>query len=235
MIKSFIVFFLTMGFYQNLFAQGDHLSFGFGPSLLYSDNSGEYRNFKFKVKPAITFSYNKQINEFLGLRGSIGAQMFNSGGYDPLNSKYVINWGNQDQAFDFKGTGYFADFIPIFTTNPNALGMIASSLQFYAGLGFGFMFVDREQETLKNGVLKDGVLVEGDIIISNETSFIPYVPFKTGISTNLSGDWDFALEFVLITTTNSEIDGNNIKTKEVAPDMSGQIQFIVKRYLGQAW
>ncbi len=235
MIRNLICVFILMCFCQTLSAQGDHVSIGIGPSLLYSDNSGEYRSFSFKIQPAITLSVNKQISEYIGLRGSFGAQNFNSGGFDPLNKKYVINWGNQDQAFDFKGRGYFADFMPVFTTNPNASGMLTSSVQFFMGLGLGVMFVEREQETLKNGVLIDGVLVEGNILTSNETSFVPYVPIRTGLSTNLSGNWDYALEFVLITTTNSELDGNNIKTKTLSPDMSGQIQFTVKRYFGPAW
>ncbi|MEB2778401.1 hypothetical protein SYJ56_24035 [Algoriphagus sp. D3-2-R+10] len=184
------------------------------------------------------------MNEFVGLRGSIGIQIFNAGGYYPVNSQKVINWGNEDKPFDSKGRGYFADVMPMLTTNPNAAGMLMSSIQFYAGLGFGVMFVEREQKTLKNGVLINGVkgrheivgeLVEGDIITSDETSFVPYIPLRTGISTNFSGDWDFALEFVLIVATNSELDGNNMKDKKITPDMSGQIQFTAKWYFGQAW
>jgi hypothetical protein len=113
--------------------------------------------------------------------------------------------------------------------------MLNSSLQFYAGLGFGLMFVERDQQTFKNGVFKGGILISGDIISSNETNLIPYIPIRTGVSTNLSGNWDFALEFALMTTLNSELDGNNIKDKLLTPDMSGQIQFVVKRYVGQVW
>ncbi len=203
--------------------------------MIYADNSGIYRDFKFKVKPAITLSINKQVNEYVGIRGSLGAQIFDSGDYALLNPKKLIKWENEDQAYGFKGTGYFADLVPIFTTNPNAEGMLMSSIQFYAGLGFGVMFVKREQKTLKNVVLEGGVLAEGDVITSNETSFLPYVPIKTGISTNLSGDWDFALDFVLLITTNSELDGNNLDSNTVKPDMSGQIQFTVKRYFGPSW
>lgn len=233
--RIFIVLFFTICFCLKSSAQGDHLSLGIGPSMVYADNSGEYRDFRFKVQPAVSLSISKQMNENLALRGTIGVQFLNSGDYDSPYPKRLIKWGNQDQAFEFKGTGYFADALPVFTTNPNASGMLMSTLQFYAGLGFGVMVVKREQKTLKNGVTEDGVLVEGDIVASNETRAIPYIPLKTGISTNLSGDWDFALEFVLIITTNSELDGNNIKNKQIAPDMSGQILFTVKRYFGQAW
>lgn len=235
MIRILIIVFIIMCCCQNLSAQGNHFSIGIGPSLLYSDNSGEYREFGFKIQPSITLSFNQQMSENVALRGSLGAQNFNSGDYFLLLPKTRIIWGNNDQAFGFKGRGYFADVMPIFTTNPNSSGMLNSSLQFYAGLGIGLMFVERDQETLKNGVFKDGVMIRGDIISSYETNLIPYVPIRTGISTNLSGDWDFALEFVLMTTLNSELDGNNIKDKTLTPDMLGQIQLVVKRYFGSPW
>jgi len=235
MLRNFIFIIMVMCFSRSLLAQGNHFSIGIGPSLLYSDNSGDYRQFGFKIQPAITLSFNQQLSENIGLRGSVGAQIFNSGDYYLLLPKTRTIWGNNDQAFGFKGRGYFADLMPVFTTNPNSSGMLNSSLQFYAGLGLGLMFVEREQETLKNGIVKGGVLISGDIISSNENSLIPYVPIRTGVSTNLSGNWDFALEFVLMTALSSELDGNNMKAKLLTPDMSGQIQFVVKRYFGQAW
>lgn len=220
---------------HTLSAQGDYISIGFGPSLLYSDNSGEYRELQFKIQPAITLAFNRQISEYLGLRGSIGAQTLNSGDYDLKYPKKLIRWGNQDQAFRYEGTGYFADLMPTLTTNPNAAGKLTSSVQFYIGMGLGAAYVVRDQEVLKNGVLEKGELTEGTIIKSTETNLVPYIPIRTGLSTNLSGNWDFALEFILITNLNSNMDGNNIKDKQLAPDMSGQIQFVVKRYFGQAW
>jgi hypothetical protein len=235
MIRNFIFIFMAMCFSRNLSAQGNHFSIGIGPSLIYLDNSGIYQDFRFKIQPAITISFNQQLSENVGLRGSVGAQIFNSGEYYLAYPNKIVRWGDKDQAFGFKGRGYFADLMPVFTTNPNSSGMLNSSLQFYAGLGFGLMFVERDQQTFKNGVFKGGILISGDIISSNETNLIPYIPIRTGVSTNLSGNWDFALEFALMTTLNSELDGNNIKDKLLTPDMSGQIQFVVKRYVGQVW
>ncbi len=234
MTRIFIVLFLTICFCQKSAAQGDYFSVGIGPSMIYGDNSGEYRDFKFKIQPAIALSISKQINENLALRGTIGAQPMESGDYDLAYPKKIIKWGNENQAFGFTGTGYFADFLPVFTTNPNASGMLMSTLQFYAGLGFGMMLVEREQKVLKNGSFENEVL-EGDIVISNDSNLIPYIPLKTGIGTNLSGDWDFALEYALLVTTGSKLDGNNIKDKTFSPDMSSQIMFTVKRYFGKAW
>tara|TARA_R110002020_G_scaffold376262_1_gene587394 strand:- start:549 stop:1259 length:711 start_codon:yes stop_codon:yes gene_type:complete len=236
MIKKITIALFIICLSQSVLAQGDHLSLGIGPALLYSDNSGIYREFKFKVQPAITLSINKQLNEYIGLRGSVGLQLLNSGQYYLELPKQMVKWGNKDQAFAFKGQGYFADVMPVFTTNPNSAGMMMSSLQFYAGAGFGVMYAQRNQEVLKNGLVLNDLLEEGEIIKSKESDLIPYVPVRTGISTNLNGDWDFALEFVLLVTTNSEVDGNNIIDKRITVvDMSGQIQFTVKWYFGPAW
>ncbi len=235
MIRRFLVVIFIVSICQTSWAQGDHLTLGIGPSLVYGDNSGIYQDFKFKVLPAMSLSFNKQMTENITVRGSLGAQMINSGDFYRLNSKKVIRWGDQDQAFSYKGTSYFADAMPIFMTNPNEMGMLMSTFQFYAGLGLGIMFVEREQNTLKNGLLTDGVLTEGDVVTSKETNVLPYIPTRIGLSTNSGGDWDLGLEFVLITALNSKLDGNNIKDKSLSPDMSGQILITVKRYIGKSW
>ena len=238
MIRRFLVVIFIVSICQTSWAQGDHLTLGIGPSFVYGDNSGEYSNFKFKVLPAMSLSFNKQMTENITVRGSIGVQMINSGDYadyDGENTKKLIRWGDQDQAFSYKGTSYFADAMPIFMTNPNEMGMLMSTFQFYAGLGLGIMFVEREQNTLKNGLLTDGVLTEGDVVTSKETNVLPYIPTRIGLSTNSGGDWDLGLEFVLITALNSKLDGNNIKDKSLSPDMSGQILITVKRYIGKSW
>ncbi len=202
---------------------------------MYGDNAGEYRAFKLKVTPAATLAYNKQLTDFWSLRANVGAQILNSGGFDALTHRRVINWGNQDQAFDFTGIAYFADITPIFITNPNSAGMVTSTLQFYAGLGLGYMYVEREQQVLKNGMVLQDVLVRGDIVESSQSSILPYIPLRLGISTNLEYSWDYALEFCLFTALNSELDGNILQTKTLRPDMMGQIQITVKRYIGWAW
>lgn len=234
--KAIVLGLLMMVFASSVFAQGDHISLGVGPALLYSDNSGIFREFKFKVQPTATISYNKQITDFMGLRGSLGVQFMNSGDYYLEKPKNMVKWGDKDQAYSFTGQGYFADVMPMFTTNPNSSGMLTSAIQFYAGAGFGVMFVQREEQILKNGEVSFNQLVKGETITTDDSDIIPYVPVRTGISTNLSGDWDFALEFVLLITTNSEVDGNNILDKRITKvDMAGQILLTVKRYIGSPW
>lgn len=236
MIRSFTIVCFTLFLCQNLKAQGNHVLFGIGPSLLYVDNnSGLYKKFQFQVRPALTLSVNKQLTENIGLRGTLGAQMLYSGEYDLSYAERIAEWGQEGQAFEFKGAGYYVDVMPIFTSNPNSLGMTMSQIQFYAGLGFGLMFVQREQKTLENGIVEEGELIAGEIVRSKETSLIPNIPLRVGFGTNTGNHWDYGLEFVLITSLNSELDGNNINYNAMKPDLSGQILFTVKRYFGRAW
>src|SRR5688572_12495770 len=121
MNRVLFALFFSVCFCLKSSAQGDHLSLGIGPSMVYADNnSGVYKEFRFRVRPAVTLAVSKQLSESLALRGTLGVQIFDSGEYDFSYSKRISNWGNKDQAFEFKGTGYFADFLPVFTTNPNA-------------------------------------------------------------------------------------------------------------------
>lgn len=236
LVRTLVFGFFLVCFCQTVSAQGNYISLGLGPSLLYSDNSGIYRESKFKIQPTISLSYNKQINDFIGLRGSLGVQFLNSGDYYLEKPRHMVKWGDKDQAYSFTGHGYFADVMPVFTTNPNSSGKLSSTFQFYAGAGFGLMFVQREQKIFKNGLVQFNDIIEGETIITSDSDLIPYVPIRTGINTNLSGDWDFGLEFVLLVTTNSEVDGNNILDKRITKvDMSGQILLSVKRYIGSPW
>lgn len=236
MIRQSIIIFIVSCICQTSWAQGDHLTLGIGPSMIYGDNSGHYHKLRFKIPPAISLSLNKQINEHIGLRGTLGIQRLNSGDYEKYpNPARLAKWGNQGKPFAFKGMGYFADVMPIFLTNPNEMGMLMSTLQFYGGLGLGAMFVQRDQKTLLNGIDEDGLLLPGDIVTSKETNVIPYIPTRIGVSTNSSSDWDIGIEFVLIVTTSSKLDGNDINYNRITPDMAGQILFTVKRYIGKSW
>jgi hypothetical protein len=234
MVRRSIFIFITFCICHTSWAQGDHFTLGIGPSMVYGDNSGIYRDFRFKILPAISLSFNKQRDENIGLRGSLGVQMLNGGEYDLRRPKKLIEWGDQDQAYSFKGIAYSLDAMPIFMTNPNEMGMMMSTFQFYMGVGLGVLYVDREQKTWKNGILEDGELT-GDIVTTNESNIIPYIPTRIGVTTNSGEDWEIGLELVLNVTTNSKLDGNTIKDKTISPDMTGQILFTVKRYIGRRW
>jgi hypothetical protein len=236
MIRRLIIVFTVMCMCQTSWAQGDHITLGIGPSMIYGDNSGHYKRFFFKIQPAVTLAFNKQMSEHVGVRGTLGLQKFDSGDYEQYpHPERLAKWGNLGKPFAFKGVGYFADAMPIFTTNPNEMGMLMSSLQFYAGLGFGVMYVQRDQKTLISLFDEEGLPVADDIVTTKESNVIPYIPTRIGFSTNSSKDWDFGLEFVLILTTNSNLDGNDINYNSIGPDMAAQILFTVKRYIGKRW
>ncbi|SDZ29246.1 MULTISPECIES: hypothetical protein [Rhodonellum] len=213
----------------------DHISIGIGPSMLYGDNAGEYTAFKFKILPSATLAYNNQIADIMDLRATFGVQMLNSGGYDPLNTGRVVRWGDNDQAFDFKGNAYFGDIMSVVNFNPNIPGRAGEIANFYAGLGLGVMYVNRDQEVLKNGRIENEILLEGEIIKSKQSTTLAYLPFRVGVSTNLESDWDYSFDFSLFTALDSGLDGNNMKTKRIKPDMMGQFQIVIKRYFGRSW
>jgi hypothetical protein len=221
---------LLFGFSEALQAQQsrDHISLGFGPSMVYGENTGDFRSFKFKVLPAATFSYNKQLSHRFDLKSSIGAQFLNSGGYENISDPTVIAWGNNGQAFDFKGVGYFADIMPVYVFNPEVKNRVPDVVSVYAGLGVGVMHVVREQK-VTNSTPMTGNVIE----TSDKSTTAAYIPFRLGVSSKLDFDWDYALEFTALTMTNSEIDGNNMKNKLINPDILLQFQIIVKKYIGR--
>ncbi|ERM82269.1 hypothetical protein P872_18980 [Rhodonellum psychrophilum GCM71 = DSM 17998] len=229
MYKILALTFLLFGFSEALHAQQsrDHVSLGVGPSMVYGENTGDFSSFKFKMLPAMAFSYNKQLSHRFDLKSTIGAQWMNSGGYENISDQTVIEWGNNGQAFDFKGIGFFADVMPVYNFNPEVRNRVPDVVSFYAGLGVGVMHVVREQK-VTNFTPMSGNVIE----ISDKSTTAAYIPFRFGVSSNLDFDWDYALEFTAITMTNSEIDGNNMKNKLVNPDILMQVQIIVKRYIG---
>jgi len=235
MFKLYISFLLLCFIYKNSNAQyiRDYISLGIGPSMLYADNAGEYTAFKFKILPSASLSYNTQVGYLLDLRATIGSQMLNSGGFDPLTAQRVVRWGNNDQAFDFKGNAYYGDIIAVFNLNPNSPGRAGEVANLYAGVGIGIMHVRRDQEILKNGKIKNNILLEGEIVKSKQSSTLAYVPVRVGISTNLESSWDYSFEFSLFTALNSELDGNHMQTKRIKPDMMGQFQIVIVRYFGR--
>lgn len=229
MYKILIIALLSFSYSGILNAQQsrDHISLGVGPSMVYGENTGDFRSLKFKLQPAMTFSYNKQLSHRFDLRTSIGAQFMDSGGYENTSDPTVIEWGKKGQAFDFKGVGYFADIMPVYNFNPEVKNRVPDVVSIYAGLGIGVMHVVREQKVNDFTPMNEIVLET-----SEQSTTAAYVPFRLGISSNLDFDWDYALEFTALTTTNSEIDGNNMKNKLINPDILFQVQIIVKKYIG---
>ena len=99
------------------------------------------------------------------------------------------------------------------------------------GLGLGGIYSQRAQRVLRDGVLENGIFVEGFVERSNQSTATAYIPFKFGLSTNLEYEWDLALELNIMTLTSSEIDGNIMTNKLFNPDVLVNFQVILRRYL----
>lgn len=226
---------LFISILQISFAQYErqHVALGIGPSMIYADNAGLYSTLDFKILPVFTLSYNHQLSDFFDIRGTLGSQLLNSGGFDPIESGRVAQWGLTDQAFDFKGVGYFLDVMPVYNINPNTRGRAGEVVNFYAGLGIGVINVQREQEVLKDVTRINGVFVNGTIVESKQSDTSIYIPLRLGMSTNLEYDWDFAFEASALTTTSTNLDGNNIQYKSIKPELLLQFQVVLIRYLAR--
>lgn len=219
--------------FSSLAQSRDNISVGYGWGMIYGDNAGLYKFLKFKMKPAFSAAYTKQLSDRFDLRASIGGQVIESGEFRPLNSPILIEWGDNGQAYYFKGMSYQVDAIPLFIINPNQSGRAGEAVNLYVGLGLGYLFSERAQRVLRDGQIQDGVFVSGRVERSNQTSSMPYIPFRFGISSNLEYEWDFALEFQANMLTNSTIDGNEMQNKLFKPDLLANFQFMVKRYIGR--
>lgn len=234
MPKSTITLLLALLTSFSALAQSrDNISVGYGWGMIYGDNSGLYKFMKFKMKPAFSAAYTKQLSDRLDLRLSGGGQVIESGEFRPLNSPIIIEWGDNGQAYYFRGITYQVDAVPLFIINPNQSGRAGESVNLYVGLGLGYLFSERAQRVLRDGQLQDGIYVSGFVERTNQTTSMPYIPFRFGISSNLEYEWDFALEFQANMLTGSSIDGNEMTNKLFKPDLLANFQFVVKRYIGR--
>ncbi|WP_373495100.1 hypothetical protein [Aquiflexum sp.] len=208
----------------------DHVSAGFGLGMMYGDNSGIYKFLQFKNLPAFSVAYSKEMSDKIDIRASIGGQIINSGEYRPLNSPKIVEWGNNEQAYFFKGNAFFADVMPILYLNPNQSGRAGEPVNYYIGLGLGGLYSQRAQRVLRDGVIENGMLVAGAVERSNQTLVTPYVPIKLGMSTNLEYEWDLAFEMNVMGLASSEIDGNIMTNKLFNPDVLVNFQVVLRRY-----
>jgi hypothetical protein len=99
------------------------------------------------------------------------------------------------------------------------------------GLGVGALYSQRAQRVLRDGVLENGIFVQGFVERSNQTLTAAYVPFKFGLSTNFEYEWDMGFEINVMTIVSSDIDGNNMVNKLFYPDVMVNMQLMVRRYL----
>ncbi len=211
----------------------DFVTVGSGLGMVYGDNAGIYKLMRFKKSLGFSIAYSKEISEKFDLRTTLGLQNINSGEFRLINDPLVIEWGQNEQAYFFRGKAYFADVMPVFLFNQNEWNSSTKSINLYAGLGVGGIFSQRVQRILRDGVLENGILMDGIVERSFNSMATAYIPMRVGISSNLEYDWDYGVELSFLTLVNSKIDGNEMKNKLIKPDILASLQFMVRRYIGR--
>lgn len=200
----------------------DRIGFGFGPSMMYGDNTGYTRKLKFKVLPAVALDYHKKLHAFVDVKGSIGWQMVNSG--DFYDVKHLTKIAEHNLPYGFKGNAFFADVMPVYHFNPNMSGYLPADYKVYLGVGLGVAHVMRTDSFMS---LSNGQLTSPRSLNGSNTSV--YVPLRTGVSTDVDEYWEIALEPGMMLSFFGELDGNNLQQKLIKPDILFQFQFFIRR------
>ncbi|WP_339926211.1 hypothetical protein [uncultured Cyclobacterium sp.] len=202
----------------------DRLGIGIGPSFMYGDNTGVHSKLKFKVLPALSVDYQKKINPFFDVKGTLGWQMINSGDHYSQEQIDLIAESNLPHAFS--GNVFYVDVMPIYHINPNLSGYIPSLIKVYTGLGLGYFYSKRTDEKL---ILNDPRRLTESYPASDSGV---YFPFRIGAFKDLKSDADIGLEATFIYSPFSELDGNDLQQKRVKADMLMQFQFYYRIHIG---
>jgi len=232
MIKliSFFAFTFTTICFAHAQYSRDNISVAIGPAMLYGDNAGNYRQFRFEVSPAFSLSYSREVSDVFDIRATAGVQFMDSGEYGTQSFRQQNRAAAEGQALNFTGQAIFLDVMPVYLFNPTPPGYVGYEFNYYAGVGLGVLYSNREDEVpIARNLSTDPLLLEDQ----NNNSIALYLPIRAGISTNLEGLWDIGIEGTLITAAPSNVDGNTIKNKIIPLDMLLQFQVTLKRYLGR--
>ncbi|MEX2593905.1 MAG: hypothetical protein WD426_14110 [Anditalea sp.] len=188
---------MAQNFNKDRLPRLNNISVGLGPSFMYADNAGGTRNFRFKVQPAASVSYGRKINSFMEIKGTVGFQMLKSQTPSYFRDRTIIQWNETGQAFAMKGTAYHVDVMPIFHLLPYGIHIDRTDFNVYAGIGFGMMWVDKEE-----------VRITHTPEIQKKTLSIPYLPFRGGLSYRIGPHSDLAIEATFLATFSDHVDGN---------------------------
>lgn len=227
---SLLIFLLAVGVTEAQDDRTDRIGIGVGPGMMYGDNTGITRRFKFKVLPAVTLDYHKKLHTFFDLRGSVGWQMVNSGNF--YDTKTIAKIAESDLPHGFKGNAFYADIMPVFHVNPNQSGYLPAKYKVYLGAGLGLAHVsrtDRYLSVIGEDIYGEAILGNARSLKGSNTSV--YVPFRTGVTTDFREDWEIGLEPTMMVSFFGELDGNDQQQKIIKPDILFQFQFFLRRKL----
>ncbi|HLT07742.1 MAG TPA: hypothetical protein VK014_09460 [Cyclobacteriaceae bacterium] len=208
----------------------DRLGIGVGPAMMYGDNTGITRQFKFKVLPALTLDYHKKLHAFWDARASLGWQMVSSG--DFYDHRHLPKIARNNLPHGFKGNAFYADVMPVFHLNPNQSGYLPAMYKVYVGTGFGLAYVSRQDRYLSiigEDIYGEEILGDARTIKGSNTSV--YMPFRLGVTKDINEPWEIGLESSLLVSFFGELDGNDLQQKVIKPDILAQFQFFIRRRL----
>ena len=222
-LSFFVLFFMASGlvsgqsFYKEKIPRNNVISFGIGPSFIYMDNGGQYRDWNFEIKPSVSASYSKKLTSQFDLRATVGFQQIASGGNPPAVVRK--NWTERESSFTAKGSVYFFDVIPSMNLIPYDHHMNRSKFNIYGGIGLGVMHVATEQTKS----------FEENERPTNQSVTTPYIPVRAGLSYRIGNYSDIAGEGTILWTFTDNLDGNAGSNKY--NDQMAQAQIVYRRYL----
>ncbi|TXE11240.1 outer membrane beta-barrel protein [Algoriphagus aquimarinus] len=206
----------AQSFYKEKQSRDNIFSIGVGPAMAYMDNGGQYSTFHFEVKPSVTASLIKRLNDRFDLRASAGMQWISSGGNPTPNITGL--WFEKHSAFTVSGPVYYFDLMPSMYVVPFGNHMNRSLFNFYGGVGLGVMHASTEQTKT----------FDRDEIPTHHTITTGYVPIRAGLSYSIGPFSDIALEGSLMMTFTDNLDGNVDFNR--FGDHLGQAQVVYRRY-----
>ena len=229
-LLALIFFLVAVGVTEAQDDRTDRVGIGVGPTMMYGDNTGITRKFKFKVLPTLSLDYHKKLHTFVDLRGSLGWQMINSGYF--YDNKHKVKIAENNLPHGFKGSAFYADVMPVFHANPNQSGYLPALIKVYAGVGLGIAHAirtDRHLSVIGEDIYGEGILGRAREIKENNTSV--YIPVRFGVTKDVNDDWEIALEPIALISFAGQLDGNDLQQKTIKPDVLAQFQFFVRRKL----
>jgi len=227
---SLLIFLVVLGVAEAQDDRTDRIGVGIGPSMMYGDNTGVARKFKFKVLPSLTADYHKKLHTFVDLRGSVGWQMINSG--DFYNNGPKVKIASNNLPHGFKGNAFYADIMPVVYANPNQSGYLPALLKVYAGAGIGVAYArrtDRYLSVIGEDIYGESILGNARSIKDSNTSL--YIPIRLGVTKDFKEDWEIALEPIALISFVGQLDGNDQQQKIIKPDILAQFQIFIRRKL----
>ncbi|WP_194778161.1 hypothetical protein [Pararhodonellum marinum] len=217
-----LVFLTSITHAQNFYKEGlirkHTISLHMGPSMIFADNSGDLSNFASKVQPAMAIAYGKRITPTVRLNATLGAQRVRSNEGN-FSQEVHRNWGEEGQAYSFRGNAYTFDIVPTAYLFPYECQMFRKKFNLFAGLGLGVVHVDRKQSVFRDA---------GDLMEEVSTT-AAYVPVRIGFTLPINGTFDVGMQGTLMYGLSDNLDGNIGHNR--GNDHMAQVQLTVTHYI----